>query len=444
MDPRKLPRGRFGRLGRVAWVGARLGASKVFDRSEQTAAAVTDMLGTLRGLASKIGQMASYVDGVIPETQDTPWQKALAALRAAAPASPPDEVRAVLESDLGAPLESLFESFDRVPFASASIGQVHRARLADGRLVAVKVQHPGIAKALESDLSNAGLLETVITPMVGRHLHAREVLAEARARFREELDYTLEAERLRIFARIHAGEPSIVIPAVIDDRSAKRVLTAELVEGLDFDAACAADPRARALWAATLWRFVFRGILVGGIFNADPHPGNYLFQPDGRVAFLDFGCVQLLSKAHQRLAVLVHVDASERDDAAFRRHAIPYLRAHPGQHEALAVAFMRSCFEPLFASPFRMTREYVAGLVRELGDSANAARKLPMDEVPALPEGILFMNRLQFGFYSVLARLDVAVDYAAVEQGFLEEAKAATRSEDSGAVDSSAFPCSTG
>ncbi len=426
MDPRKLPAGRLGRLGRVAWVGARLGASKVLDRKEHTAVAVADMLGTLRGLASKIGQMASYVDGVIPETQDTPWQTALSALRAAAPSSPPQEVRKLVQSELGGTIESLFEQFDLTPFASASIGQVHRARLADGRDVAVKVQHAGIAKALESDLSNAGLLETVVGPIVGRHLHASDLLAEARVRFREELDYALEAERMKAFARIHAGEPSVVIPGVIDERSSSRVLTTELVPGLGFDDACAAEPDARRQWAETMWRFVFRGVLVGGMFNADPHPGNYVFQPGGRVAFLDFGCVQPLSREHQRMAVQVHVDAAAKDEDAFRRHAVPYLRAHPGKHEELAVAFMRHCFEPIFRVPFRMTRGYVAGLVRELADSANEARKLPVGEVPPLPEGILFMNRLQFGFYSVLARLEVDVDFAAVERGFIEEACRAT------------------
>lgn len=425
MDPRKLPQGRLGRLGRVAWVGARLGASKVFDRKEQTAAAVADVLGTLRGLASKVGQMASYVDGVIPETQDTPWQKALAALRAAAPASPPGEVRATIEAELGGSLESLFEHFDVTPFASASVGQVHRARLSSGREVAVKVQHAGVARALESDLANAGLLERVVSPLVGRHLHASDVLAEARTRFREELDYRLEAERMGMFRRLHEGDASVIVPRVVPERSSKRVLTSDFVSGLGFDQACQASEQERRTWAQALWRFVFRGILVGGMFNADPHPGNYVFQPGGRVAFLDFGCVQLLSAEHQRMAVQVHCDAAMRDEAAFRAHGIPYLQAHPGPHEDLALAFMRHCFEPVFVSPFRMSREYVAGLVRELAESANEARKLPLDEVPPLPEGILFMNRLQFGFYSVLARMDVDVDYSAVERGFLDEAKGA-------------------
>ena len=422
MDPRKLPEGRLGRLGRLAWVGVRLGASRVTDRKDQAASAVAEMLGTLRGVASKVGQMASYVDGVLPEEQDTPWQKALAVLRTAAPASAPQQVRDTVRSELGAPVDDLFSEFDDEPFASASIGQVHRARTKDGREVAVKVQHTGIARAIESDLANAGLLETLLSPMVGRHLHASEVLAEARARFLEELDYGLEAQRMKAFADVHRDDPLVVIPDVIADRSSSRVLTTQLVAGLNFEQACRADPAERRAWAETMWRFVFRAVLVAGMFNADPHPGNYVFQPGGRVAFLDFGCVQMLSHEHRRLAVALHVDAARRDESAFRRHGSAYLQTRPGLHEDLAIAFLRHCFEPVFVSPFRITRRYVAGLVRELADSAREARKLPLDQVPPLPQGILFMNRLQFGFYSVLARLDVDVDYAAVERAFLAEA----------------------
>jgi len=146
----------------------------------------------------------------------------------------------------------------------------------------------------------------------------------------------------------------------------------------------------------------------------------------------------MLSQEHRRLAVELHVDASRRDESAFRRHGSAYLQAHPGPHEDMAIAFMRHCFEPVFVSPFRITRRYVASLVRELAESANEARKLPLEQVPPLPQGILFMNRLQFGFYSVLARLDVDVNYGAVERAFLAEACEAAKIGDGFAVEASA------
>ena len=420
---RNVPSGRLSRIARLGFVGARLGASRVINRHDASTKAAAEVLGTLRGLASKIGQMAGYVDGVVPEAHREMYESSMATLRSHAPTSRPGEIRALVEAELGEPIDVLFETWEHDPFASASIGQVHRAVLPDGREVAVKVQHPGIAKAVESDLSNAALLETLFTQLAGRNFHAGQLLEEAKARFREELDYGLEASRQAHFGRLFADDESIVVPKPIASHCSPRVLTAELVRGRTFEEAVQAETGEREAWAETLWRFVFRGNLVGGMFNADPHPGNYLFQPDGRVAFLDFGCVQpLLAKQH-RHAVIIHRAAVERHDKKFYDEGVRYLEVRPGRHEELALGFMRRCFNPLFDRPYRITRGYVAALVEELRASAMEARKLDAKDIAPLPEGTLFMNRLQFGFYSVLARLDVNVDYAAIELAFLDEAE---------------------
>ncbi len=160
------------------------------------------MLGTLRGVAAKVGQMASYVDGIVPEAQREAYELTLRKLRDQAPTTTTAEIRALVELELGAPISELFVDWEDEPIASASIGQVHRARLADGRVVAVKVQHAGIAKAVESDLENVGMLESVIGTLVGKGVNSRGVLNEVRARFREELDYGLEARRQSEFAQI--------------------------------------------------------------------------------------------------------------------------------------------------------------------------------------------------------------------------------------------------
>jgi predicted unusual protein kinase regulating ubiquinone biosynthesis (AarF/ABC1/UbiB family) len=172
-----------------------------------------------------------------------------------------------------------------------------------------------------------------------------------------------------------------------------------------------------------MWRFVFRGSLVGGLFNADPHPGNFFFHEDGAVSFIDFGCIQPFPRNQHPHALVAHAASIDRDEEAFRRAGTLMLDVQPGLHADLAVGFMRQCFEPLFASPFRMTSQYVSSLVEQLRDSALHARHLQGDEINPLPEGVLFLNRLQFGFYSVLARLDVDVDYAAIERPILEEAR---------------------
>jgi predicted unusual protein kinase regulating ubiquinone biosynthesis (AarF/ABC1/UbiB family) len=287
--------------------------------------------------------------------------------------------------------------------------------------VAVKVQHPGIASAVESDLENAGVMEGLVTTLGPKGMNAKAAYEEVAARFREELDYELEAERQRLFAELHAGDPKIRIPAVIAARSSRRVLTSELAEGLSFDDAKSAPPEARGPWAETLWRFVFKGNLVGGMFNADPHPGNYLFGPDGTITFLDFGCVQPISDDRLPTARAMHLAALARDEVTFAEQAAKLLGTRGGAYGTQAVAYSRHCFEPMFGSPFHITREYTTSLVARLRDLKRLFWAKDNSFV-MLPPAMLFLNRLQFGFYSVLARLDVRVDYAAVERRFLTEA----------------------
>jgi predicted unusual protein kinase regulating ubiquinone biosynthesis (AarF/ABC1/UbiB family) len=417
-----VPTGRLGRFVKLAGVGARASVDMLARKgSEKVAERTAEVLGNLRGLAAKLGQTASYVDGFVPETHRAVYEKALGALRTAAPRSSAEAVREVIEAELGAPIPQLFESFDDEPFASASIGQVHRATLPNGEIVAVKVQHPGIDSAIESDLSNVSLLEGFIGALGPRALNSGAVLEEVKTRFREELDYRLEAERQEQFRTLHAADPKIYIPRVVRERSARRVITMELVKGQTLEEAALATPELRVSYAETLWRFVFKGNLIGGMFNADPHPGNYLFQPDGSVTFLDFGCIQPIHGDRLDDARNLHRAALRQDEAAFRRAAAVILESKGGSYEDAATAYSRRCFEPVFASPFRITAEYATSLVNEIKTVKDQLWAKDKSFVQ-LPAGMLFMNRLQFGFYSVLARLDVAVDYAGVERRFLTEA----------------------
>lgn len=409
----------MGRLVRLASLGARTSASLLLSKGADSAAErAAEVLGTLRGIAAKVGQMASYVDGVVPEGQREAYESALAKLRERAPTSSSAEIRALVERELGAPISELFRDWEDEPVASASIGQVHRARLPDGRVVAVKVQHPGIAKAVESDLENVGMLESVIGTFVPKGVNSRGVLEEVKERFREELDYRLEARRQSEFARLFAGDPQIRIPAVFPSRSSLRVLTSEFVVGDRLEDAAARSESERLAYAEALWRFVFKGNLVGGMFNADPHPGNYVFQPEGRIAFLDFGCVQPIHGGRLGPARALHRAAVEKNELEFAAQVRVIMETRGGLYEDLAIAYSRRCFEPLFGSPYRITRDYVRALVTEIGTMKQVVFKKNAKYVP-LPSGMLFMNRLQFGFYSVLARLDVEVDYALVERAFM-------------------------
>lgn len=430
-DERKLPQGRLARLTQLARVGARTGASLLLNTDGGHAAAqqAAEVLGSLRGLAAKVGQMASYVDGMVPDSHRDAYQTALRGLRAAAPTSSPAQIRRLVESELGAPIDRLFAEWEDAPFASASIGQVHRARLSDdtsqpGLQVAVKVQHPGIADAVENDLQNASVLRQFAETLGPRNLKTKRPFEEIQQRFREELDYRLEAERQTRFAAIHRDDPHIDIPQVFAERSAGRVLCSTLKHGMGLDQAAEQGEDLRRHYAEVLWRFVFKGNLVGGVFNADPHPGNYLFQPDGRVVFLDFGCIQPILEGNLPLARSLHCAALARDERWFAQVARALLQTRGGRFEADSVGYTRRCFEPIFGEEdarYRITRDYVKSLVE--GVMAMKQHVFAKDSgfVP-LPEGILFMNRLQFGFYSVLAQLNVDVAYHRVERQFLQAA----------------------
>jgi predicted unusual protein kinase regulating ubiquinone biosynthesis (AarF/ABC1/UbiB family) len=292
--------------------------------------------------------------------------------------------------------------------------------LHDGREVAVKVQHPGIEVAIDSDLANAAMIERLVGLLGPAAFDSRRMYSELSGRIREELDYRLEAERQLQFARIHASDPEICVPDVVTSHSAQRVLTSELVRGQSLEWAATQPEPARAHYAAVMWRYVMRGNLVGGLFNADPHPGNYLFREDGSIAFLDYGCVQPIRGERLRAAQRMHLAARRRDEPAFRDCCIQILGTHGGSYEAAALAHSRLSMEPLFASPFRMQRSFVSHLVKNafaLRNQLSAAD----GSFTQPPDGILFMNRLQCGFYSVLARLACEVDYARVEDGLFEQ-----------------------
>ncbi len=435
MAESKLPRSRLGRVGRLAVLGARMGAHRLraarHTESGMRAVAETaaDTLGQLRGLAMKVGQMASYVDGMIPEQHGELFERALAPLRAAAPSMSAEAAARVVERELGQRPEVVFARWDREPIAAASIGQVHRAVTHDGRQVAVKVQVEGIARAVRSDLGNASLLAHLLP--FGARVGVPEQLAELRARFLEELDYAHEAARQQQFTRAFAGDARVVVPSVVAELSTARILTTEFSPGLPFDWALRQPTTERLPWAETLWRFVFESILVHGLFNADPHPGNYLFEPDGVVTFLDFGCTRQLSPSTLEQVRRVHRCAAGGDRAGLRDAAFEMVQLpREGVVGRLVTEYMEACFEPILAGGgFHITKGYARSLVAGLQEKKLQVLREAPTRFRAPPAELLFFNRLQVGFYSVLARLDVSCDYAAVHRAVLDRVGAVRPSE---------------
>jgi predicted unusual protein kinase regulating ubiquinone biosynthesis (AarF/ABC1/UbiB family) len=313
-----------GRVRRTAQVGRALAGAGVKGARGQHAEAAERMVktvGQLRGGAMKIAQLASFVDtDFIPDEYRGIYQEELGRLRADAPAMSFDKIEPVLAEAWGEPLDEIFESFEREAAAAASIGQVHRAMLPEGREVAVKVQYPGMAKALAADMSNARLIMRMAKALAPG-LDAKEVADELRERVLEELDYEIEAANQRTFARAYRGHPFIVVPDVITRLSTERVLVTEWVDGIGFDEVKRLPQADRDRFGEIIFRFCFGSIYHLQHFNADAHPGNYLLMGDGRVAFLDFGMTKRLD-AEQISLEIAAIEAAIEDDPQRVRHAL--------------------------------------------------------------------------------------------------------------------------
>jgi predicted unusual protein kinase regulating ubiquinone biosynthesis (AarF/ABC1/UbiB family) len=263
-------------------------------RNLEAAEQIVAALGTMKGAAMKLGQVMSFLDvGLVPEEHREEFQRKLGELRDAAPKVRFADMRKVMETELGDPLEEAFEAFDPEPVAAASIGQVYRARLHDGRDVAVKVQYPGVAQAVRADMQNLGMILRLMK-RIAPGLDVKSTAEEIRARIGDELDYELEAQHQRTLARIFRGHPFIAIPEVVSSLSREKVLVTEYVTGLGFDAIKELDQDTRDRVGEIVFRFFFGCMYRHRQFSGDPHPGNFLLRPDGTVAFLDFGLFKVM------------------------------------------------------------------------------------------------------------------------------------------------------
>jgi predicted unusual protein kinase regulating ubiquinone biosynthesis (AarF/ABC1/UbiB family) len=291
-------------------------------RHLETARAMVATLGQMKGAAMKLGQLASFIDTeFLPPEFAEIYHDELAKLRTSAPPMPWEKVREVLDEEYeGEPLDELFSEIEEEAFAAASIGQVHRGTLTNGRAVAVKIQYPGVAEALEADLQNMGVLVR-LAKALAPGLDAKAVASELRERVLEELDYEYEAQNQRAFSRAYRGHPFIYVPDVLTRLSHRRVLVTEYVDGVGFEGVKELGHDERSRFGEIVFRFCFGSIYHLQHFNADAHPGNYILMPDGRVAFLDFGMTKRLDPEQIELEARA-VDAASRQDSDDLREAL--------------------------------------------------------------------------------------------------------------------------
>jgi predicted unusual protein kinase regulating ubiquinone biosynthesis (AarF/ABC1/UbiB family) len=449
-EARSLPTGRIARTARVGglvtgqgarWAGMRT-ANRV--RSPERAAAaqnkrtaalvnqLVDQLGQMRGAAMKVGQVLSMVefDG-LPEEERDALQTKLAELRDDVPPVPFAKLERLMRDEFGGPLTGVFSEFDERAFAAASIGQVHRATTLDGKEVVVKVQYPGVAEAVETDLRNAMML----LPLVKRlapGLDVKALASELGERIAEELDYELEAQNQRRIARLRRGHPFIAVPAVHTELSTRRVLVSEYIEGERFEVVRRSDEPQRDRYGEIVFRFYFGLLYRDRIALGDPHPGNYLLRPDGRVGFLDYGLLRDASPARVEAERGI-ADAVRAGDAAALRSALVagrYLRSDGADQvdDELTLKLMR-----------RATRWYaVPGQRRFSGEHRRRGREdRPGDEERqaqardqlnqfTLPAETALIRRMHAIVGVVLGQLRAGADWGAIAAEYLHGEPPAT------------------
>ena len=410
--------------GVVAALRRKVTGSDTLEFHARTAERYAELLGGSKGALMKAGQIVSFVSfgPAVPPQFRVTYQAALSRLRGDAPPMHPDLARAVLERELGQPTEAAFAEFDWAPLAAASIGQVHAARLHDGRPVAVKIQYPGVAEAIRADLKNTELLATFFSLIAavapgGIRMDLRGGADEVSERITEELDYRLEAHNQRVFADIYRGHPFIHIPEVIDDLSTARVLTQELVNGRGWQEALQADQELRNRWGEAIYRFCWGTMHRHLLFNADPHPGNYLFHEDGSVSFLDFGCVKRFTAEQMRLMNSCWAAAVDGDARAIWRATVEdgWFRATDDLTPDDVLSYWREGAEYCWGGqPFTITPEYVAACIEReyspAGPSGRVMRRF------AAPGEYAFLLRIDLGLMSVLGELYATTDWGSIDR----------------------------
>ena len=446
----KLPTGRVARTARVGglvtgqgvrWAGMR--AANRVRTPERAAAAenartaalvhqLVDQLGQMRGAAMKVGQMLSMAefDGLEDEQQDE-LQRKLATLRDDVPPVPFARLEKLMRKEFGVPLTRLFSEFDERAFAAASIGQVHRARTIDGDDVVAKIQYPGVAEAVETDLRNAMLL----LPLVKRlapGLDAKAMAGELRERIGEELDYELEAQNQRRIERLMRGHPFIRVPRVYTDLSTRRVLVSEYVEGERFEAVRHAEDAQRDRYAEIVFRFFFGLLYRERIALGDPHPGNYLLCPGGEVCFLDFGLVRDVDAARlgYERAIAVAIRDKDADGLKAALVAGGYLPASRADavDAAFALRLMRSAMK-WYAVPgerrFSPDRGHRSRERERPDEQQREAFKTQVNQFTVPPEAIL-IRRMHGIVAIVLMQLRAGADWGAIAAEYLHGAVPAT------------------
>lgn len=430
-------RGRFlklaGMTASVAGQYAGQRARRVFGRESdeqrslqyaRMADEIVDTLGELKGAVMKVGQVASQTQDFLPKE----FSDALQRLQKEAPPMPFEVIRQQVEAELGAPLEELFEELREEPYAAASIGQVHRARLKDGTEVIVKVQYPGVDESCDSDLKQLRMALRFGGLLRMPRESADRLFDEIRVRLKEELDYENEASNLRRFRDYHQRHHWVIIPRVIDSHSTRHVLTLELAEG---DHLRQVTPERYSQETINLLGERLFVTMADELFDfqcihGDPHAGNFAFRPDGTLILYDFGCVKSLRPsvvAHYRQALIAALDENYE---ALDRHLID-LGARVAEKPAITPDYY-AMWRNMLIEPFHGDEPYDFGrsdLHQQIAAHTHTVFRYLDRLQPAVDS--MFIDRMVAGHYWILKQLGVQAAFRVHLERYLRDEPAAVR-----------------
>jgi predicted unusual protein kinase regulating ubiquinone biosynthesis (AarF/ABC1/UbiB family) len=428
-----IPQSRFGRFARMGLAAGELAAGAASEGlkrlargqapdfrgallSAPNARRLAARLARLRGAAMKIGQLVSLQgDDVLPPE----FAQALAVLRSQAAPMPAPQLHRVLGREYGSGWQRLFARFDDEPIAAASIGQVHRVTAADGRDLALKIQYPGVARSIASDVDNVAVLLRLLNVLpVG--IDVDGLAAEAKRQLAQEADYLQEAAFLERYAGLVADEPGLLVPRVHRDLTTPRIMAMDFVEGEPLDALATAPQARRNAAGALLERLLFRELFEFRVMQTDPNFANYLYQPrTGRVVLLDFGATRTFAADFVGHFARITRAVIDGDREAVARAAIRIGYAVADDPPERIEAVVDVCFlvcEPLrFAGRYDFGRSTLPARVRDLGFDLAVRKRLLR---PPPPETI-FLQRKLVGSFLLLARIGAEVNAQALVLPFL-------------------------
>ena len=371
---------------------------------EKTAEQLFKVLGELKGGAMKFGQALSVFEAALPEDIAKPYRETLTKLQESAPPLPTRVVHKVLAKELGEDWRDNFSSFEDVATASASIGQVHKAQWKDGRAVAVKIQYPGAAEALISDLNQIQRFAKIFQ-LVMPGLEMKPLLEELRSRIIEEVDYRYEAQAQETYARVYDGDADIAIPKVV--MASDRVLVSEWLEGTPLSQIIANGTQEQRNNAGMkLARFHFTSPDRAGLLHADPHPGNFRLLADGRLGVLDFGACNRLPNGFPEPMKRLLKHALDDDSAAlyegFKKDG--FILADVDVDPELVLDFLVPLVEPLRTQTFKYSREWLRDQSARVGDPRTPTAKIGFQL--NLPAEYVLIHRVTLGTTGIFCQLE--------------------------------------